>query len=244
MTYGSAGRMSSSRTGRLPDARVPSRCGMLASGTDRTIEGASSRRGLQPSDLPCMGVPLKAQASRDTHNRRVGIVARARQSPPSRRARPRWRSLSPGTNRAIPSLDAEIRAAIIALRSPSACTCGTGIRGHGSRSCWCSRVSRGRSRRSPSRAATCLYSAGRVFGWLVEPFLIFLVLAFPSGRLTARPERAPGRRQRCCSSLSSTCRRCCSSTPTRRRLPGPAATGIARPTPSCWSARSRASWTP
>ena len=35
-----------------------------------------------------------------------------------------------------------------------------------------------------------LYSAGRVFGWFVEPFLIFLVLAFPSGRLTARPERA------------------------------------------------------
>jgi signal transduction histidine kinase len=35
-----------------------------------------------------------------------------------------------------------------------------------------------------------LYSAGRVSGWFVEPFLIFLVLAFPSGRLTARPERA------------------------------------------------------
>jgi len=35
-----------------------------------------------------------------------------------------------------------------------------------------------------------LYSVGRVSGWFVEPFLIFLVLAFPSGRLTARPERA------------------------------------------------------
>ena len=34
-----------------------------------------------------------------------------------------------------------------------------------------------------------LYSAGRVFGWLVEPFLIFLVLAFPSGRLTTATER-------------------------------------------------------
>jgi signal transduction histidine kinase len=35
-----------------------------------------------------------------------------------------------------------------------------------------------------------LYSMGRVSGWFVEPFVIFLVLAFPSGRLTARPERA------------------------------------------------------
>ena len=34
------------------------------------------------------------------------------------------------------------------------------------------------------------YSTGRVFGWSVEPLLIFLVLAFPTGRLTARPERA------------------------------------------------------
>ena len=33
-----------------------------------------------------------------------------------------------------------------------------------------------------------LYSAGRIFGWLVEPFLIYLVLAFPSGRLTTRRE--------------------------------------------------------
>jgi signal transduction histidine kinase len=29
-----------------------------------------------------------------------------------------------------------------------------------------------------------LYSTGRVFGWFVEPLLIFLVLAFPTGRLT------------------------------------------------------------
>jgi signal transduction histidine kinase len=35
-----------------------------------------------------------------------------------------------------------------------------------------------------------LYTAGRVSGWFVEPFLIFLVLAFPSGRLVGRPERA------------------------------------------------------
>jgi signal transduction histidine kinase len=33
-----------------------------------------------------------------------------------------------------------------------------------------------------------LYSAGRVFGWLVEPFLLYLVLAFPTGRLTTRTE--------------------------------------------------------
>ena len=34
-----------------------------------------------------------------------------------------------------------------------------------------------------------VYSAGRVFGWLAEPLLIYLVLAFPSGRLTTRPAR-------------------------------------------------------
>ena len=33
------------------------------------------------------------------------------------------------------------------------------------------------------------YSAGRVSGWLVEPFFIFLVLAFPSGRLVTRAGR-------------------------------------------------------
>jgi signal transduction histidine kinase len=34
-----------------------------------------------------------------------------------------------------------------------------------------------------------LYSAGRVFGWLVEPLVIYLFLAFPSGRLTTTPAR-------------------------------------------------------
>src|SRR5207302_6736705 len=34
-----------------------------------------------------------------------------------------------------------------------------------------------------------LYSAGRVFGWFVEPLLIYLMLAFPSGRLTTRSGR-------------------------------------------------------
>jgi signal transduction histidine kinase len=34
-----------------------------------------------------------------------------------------------------------------------------------------------------------LYSSGRVFGWLVEPLLIYLVLAFPSGRLSTRADR-------------------------------------------------------
>ena len=71
----------------------------------------------------------------------------------------------------------------------------------------------------------------------------------PRARVPLRPadgsaRARPGRRQPCCSSLSSTCRRCCSWTPTRRPLPGPAATGIARPTPSWCSAPSRASWTP
>jgi signal transduction histidine kinase len=34
-----------------------------------------------------------------------------------------------------------------------------------------------------------LYSAGRVAGWFVEPLLIYLMLAFPSGRLTTRSGR-------------------------------------------------------
>ena len=34
-----------------------------------------------------------------------------------------------------------------------------------------------------------LYSTGRVAYWAVLPSLVFLLLAFPSGRLTARPER-------------------------------------------------------
>ena len=41
-----------------------------------------------------------------------------------------------------------------------------------------------------------LYSAGRVFGWLVEPFLIYLVLAFPSGRLRTPAGAADRRRDR------------------------------------------------
>jgi signal transduction histidine kinase len=35
-----------------------------------------------------------------------------------------------------------------------------------------------------------LYSIGRVMVWLVEPVLVYLLLAFPSGRLTTSPDRA------------------------------------------------------
>ena len=38
-------------------------------------------------------------------------------------------------------------------------------------------------------SSSVLYSTGRVFGWFVEPLLVFLVLAFPSGRLTTRSAR-------------------------------------------------------
>ena len=34
-----------------------------------------------------------------------------------------------------------------------------------------------------------LYSVGRVAVWLVDPALIYLMLAFPCGRLTARADR-------------------------------------------------------
>ena len=89
-----------------------------------------------------------------------------------------------------------------------------------------------------------LYSAGRVFGWLVEPFLIFLVLAFPSGRLTTRS----GARLVAASVLLVALfylptMLLVDSYPT----PSPwtqLRREIAPPTPSCWSARSRASWAP
>jgi len=35
-----------------------------------------------------------------------------------------------------------------------------------------------------------LYSVGRVSGWAVEPFLVYLILAFPTGRLEGRVDRA------------------------------------------------------
>jgi hypothetical protein len=35
-----------------------------------------------------------------------------------------------------------------------------------------------------------LYSLGRVSGWLVEVWLIYLILAFPAGRLSWRVDRA------------------------------------------------------
>ena len=88
-----------------------------------------------------------------------------------------------------------------------------------------------------------LYSAGRVSGWLVEPFLIFLVLAFPSGRLTARPERAlVAASLLLVALLYLPTMLLVDSYPTPS--PWTAATGIARPTPSWCSAPSRASWTP
>jgi hypothetical protein len=34
-----------------------------------------------------------------------------------------------------------------------------------------------------------LYSVGRIAGWLIEPALVYIMLAFPSGRLTRRSER-------------------------------------------------------
>jgi signal transduction histidine kinase len=35
-----------------------------------------------------------------------------------------------------------------------------------------------------------LYSVGRIFGWVVEPLLLYLVLAFPTGRLRGRADTA------------------------------------------------------
>ena len=39
------------------------------------------------------------------------------------------------------------------------------------------------------RATRLLYSVGRIAGWLVEAALVYVVLAFPTGRLPGRPDR-------------------------------------------------------
>jgi signal transduction histidine kinase len=131
----------------------------------------------------------QGMASSNTHNPRVGIVAALSGAAVGVCAGAVALTLS-GNQSSNPVLDAEIRAAIIAL--PIA----VGL------SMW---------RREPwtrfarllvvagfawslttlaQSSNEVLYSAGRVFGWLVEPLLIFLVLAFPSGRLVARAEGA------------------------------------------------------
>ena len=46
-----------------------------------------------------------------------------------------------------------------------------------------------------------LHAIGRISGWAIEPLLIYLILAFPSGRLTSRFDR----RARAAAPCSSPC---------------------------------------
>ena len=58
-----------------------------------------------------------------------------------------------------------------------------------SAACSSSPASPGSWRRSPSRRTAWVYSVGRVFGWVVEVTLMYVILAFPTGRLPGRVDR-------------------------------------------------------
>ena len=139
--------------------------------------------------MPCNGSAVKANASRDTHRRRVGVVVTLAAAGAAACAAAVALTLS-GNQSSNPALEAEIRAAIIAV--PIA----VGLYAW-NRDPW-QRFARllvlagfAWSLTTLAQSSSdLLYSTGRVFGWLVEPLLIFLVLAFPTGRLAARPERA------------------------------------------------------
>jgi len=132
---------------------------------------------------------VEAKAGRDTHSRRIGVMVALAVAAAGACAAAVGLTLS-GNRSSNPALEAEIRAAIIAV--PIA----VGLYAW-NRDPW-KRFARLLVLAGFAWSLTALaqsgnevlYSAGRVFGWLVEPLLIFLVLAFPTGRLTARPERA------------------------------------------------------
>jgi signal transduction histidine kinase len=139
--------------------------------------------------LPWLGVPLEAKTSKDTHDRRVEAVAALSIAAAAACASAVAISLS-GKQSSDPFLEAEIRVAIIVL--PIAVGLYMWNRDPWRRFAKLLVVA-GFAWALTTLAQSnsdVLYSSGRVFGWFVEPFLIFLVLAFPSGRLTARPERA------------------------------------------------------
>jgi signal transduction histidine kinase len=133
-------------------------------------------------------VSLKAEASGGTHNRRIEIAALSVAAVGVCAAA--VAVTLTGNQSGNPALDAEIRGAIIALPV----VVGLYV---WDREPW-TRFARllvvaGFAWSLTALAQSndeVLYSAGRVFGWLVEPVLILLVLAFPSGRLAGRPERA------------------------------------------------------
>jgi signal transduction histidine kinase len=134
------------------------------------------------------GASLIGTTSEDSPTRRFNILAALAAAGVGACAAAVAITLS-GNQSTNPGLDAEIRAAIIA--APTA----VGLYAW-NREPWARfgklLVAAGFAWSLTTLAQSnneVLYSAGRVFGWLVEPFLIYLVLAFPSGRLTARSDR-------------------------------------------------------
>ena len=75
-----------------------------------------------------------------------------------------------------------------------------------------------------------LYSVGRIAAWIVDLVVVYLLLSFPSGRLTSSPARGDGGGRRSSACSTSPPRSSCSTTPSPRR--GRRAASTARPTPS------------
>ena len=165
-----------------------SHCGMLPRHVTGQ-RGASSRTGFETfRDWPIWRVSLTAQASRGTHNRTFKIAVPLAAAGVLACAGAVVLTLS-GSQSSNPTLDAEIRAAIIAAPIAVGLYAWFNER-------WARfgklLVAAGFAWSLTTLAQSnddFLYSAGRVFGWIVEPLLIYLVLAFPSGRLTTRVER-------------------------------------------------------
>ena len=86
-----------------------------------------------------------------------------------------------------------------------------------------------------------LYSIGRVWVWFAELLLVYLVLAFPSGRFASRADRLLFRAGVVAVGVYLLLA-LLGDFP--RRAPGPAAEPTARRTRSCCRAPSPASWTP
>ena len=231
----------SRRIGLLPDARGCSRCGNLPAARERAKGGPRPEKGSAPP-FAVHGSAVKAKASRATHSRRVGVIATLG-LPALRPAQPRSPSPSRGPSPATPPWKPKSGPRSSRFRSPSACTCGTGPWTRFAKLLVLAGFAWSLTTLAQS-SNDVLYSAGRVFGWLVEPFLIFLVLAFPIRPADGSARARPGRGQ-----------------PVARRSPLPAddaARGLlpdafsvdavvaatARPTPSWCSAPSPASWTP
>jgi signal transduction histidine kinase len=137
--------------------------------------------------VPIGRVSLKAKASRDTLNR-VGIITVLSAAGVAVCAAAVAVTLS-GSHSSSPALDAEIRAAIIA--APIAVGLYVWYREPWTRFAKLL-VAAGFAWSLTTLAQSSsevLYSAGLVFGWFVEPLLIYLVLAFPSGRLMTQSGR-------------------------------------------------------